>query len=195
MPLNNTATQTTTVTSEADLQISKSDGVTAALPGTVITYTIVVTNAGPSAVTNAPVADALPTAITGASWNCGASGGSSCADASGTGDIATTVDLAVNGTATFTVVATLSPTATGTVVNMATVNAPFNTIDPILGNNDDTDTDNLLTGVLTGTVYLDGDGNATYGSGEGLTGITVVITTSVGYLFTTTTDANGQYTV
>lgn len=195
LPINNSATQTTTVTSQADLLISKDDGLTSALPGTVITYTIIVTNAGPSAVTNAPVADALPAAITDASWNCGASSGSACADASGTGDMATTVDLAVNGTATFTVVATLSPTATGSVANTATVSPPINTTDPNPDNNDDTDTDNLLTGVLTGTLYLDDNGDASYNGGEGLTGITVVITTSVGYVFTTTTDANGNYTV
>lgn len=194
-PVNNTAVQTTTVTSEADLLISKSDGLTDALPGTVITYTIVVTNAGPSAVTNAPVDDNLPAAITSASWSCGASSGSSCGTSSGNGDIATTVDLPVGGTATFTVVASLSPTATGTVVNTALVSPPINTTDPNPDNNDDTDTDNLLTGVLTGTVYLDGNGSAGYDGGEGLSGITIVITTSVGYVFTTTTDANGSYAV
>jgi len=193
--LNNTATQTTTVTSQADLLISKDDGLAAVLPGTVITYTIVVTNSGPSAVTNAPVADALPAAIAGANWACGASSGSVCANATGTGNVATTVDLAVNGTATFTVVATLSPTATGTVANTASVSPPVNTVDPDLGNNDDTDSNALLTGILTGTVYLDVDGNATYVATEGLENITVLITTSVGYVFTTTTDADGLYTV
>ena len=193
-PVNNTAIQTTTVTSQADLLISKDDGVTSVLPGTVITYTIVVTNAGPSAVTNAPVADTLPGEITGASWSCAASVGSVCGDASGSGNIATTVDLAVNGTATYTVVATLSPTATGTVANTAVITTPINTTDPDPNNNEDTDTDNLLTGILTGTVYLDANGNGSYDSGEGLNGVSVVITTSVGYVFTTTTDANGNYT-
>ena len=192
-PVNNTATQTTTVTSEADLQVSKTDNITAALPGTEITYTIVVTNAGPSAVTNAPFSDPLTAGITSTTWDCEASTGSSCAAASGTDDIATTLDLAVSGLVTFTVIASISPTATGTIANTASVDPPVNTNDPDLTNNDDTDTDILLTGTLTGTVYLDGNGDGSYTAGEGLDGITVVITTSVGYLFTTTTDANGNY--
>lgn len=193
-PINNSAIQTTTVTSEADLQISKTNGVDSALPGTVITYTIVVGNAGPSAVTGAPVTDPLPVEITSANWTCGASTGSSCGTASGTGDIATSVDLPVNGTATFTVVATLSPTATGSVANTATITTPIDTTDPDPDNNEDTDTDNLLTGILTGTVYLDADGDANYDGGEGLVDVTVVVTTSVGYTFTVTTDADGNYT-
>lgn len=192
--INNTATQTTTVTSQADLQISKSDGLTSVLPGTVITYTIVVTNAGPSAVTGAAVVDTLPAAITSATWSCSAAGGSSCDDPTGTDDINTTVNLAVNGTATFVVVANIDSTASGTLANTAVVTPPVNTVDPNTDNNDDTDTDTLLTGTLTGTVYLDADGNAGYDSGEGLSGVTVVITTSVGTTFTVTTDANGNYT-
>jgi len=192
--INNSATQTTTVTSQADLQISKDDGVTEVLPGTVVTYTIVVNNAGPSAVTGAAVVDTFPAAISSATWRCTASSGSSCDEASGTGDINTTVNLAVNGTATFTVVASIDATASGSLVNTAVVTPPVNTVDPNLDNNDDSDTDTLLTGTLTGTVYLDDDGDASYDGGEGLSDITIVVTTSVGTTFELTTDANGNYT-
>lgn len=192
--LNNTAVQTTTVTSAADLQISKSNGVTSVLPGTTITYTLVVTNAGPSAVTGAAVVDTFPAAITSASWSCVATGSSSCATASGSGDLNTTVNLAVNGKATFTVVANVASTAVGTLVNTATVTPPTGTTDPTPGNNSATDTDTLLTGTLTGTVYLDANGNGAYDSGEGITNVTVVITTSVGTTVNLTTDANGAYT-
>ena len=192
--VNNTAVQTTTVTSQADLQISKTDGVSSVLPGTVVTYTIVVTNAGPSAVTGATVADTFPAAITSASWSCVATGGSSCSAASGTGNLNTTVNLAVNGTATFKVVANVASTAVGTLVNTATVTPPVGTTDPVPGNNSATDTDNLLTGTLTGTVYLDANGNGSYDSGEGLNNVTVAITTSVGTIVNLTTDANGAYT-
>jgi uncharacterized repeat protein (TIGR01451 family) len=193
--LNNTAVQTTTVTSQADLSITKSDGVASVLPGTTITYTIVVANAGPSAVTGAGVVDLLPAAITGATWTCSAAVGSSCDTASGSDDINTTINLAVNGTATFTVVADVAWSAAGTLENTAAVAPPVNTVDPDLNNNQATDTDTLLTGTLTGTVYLDTSGDAGYDSGEGLDGITVVITTSVGAVFTVTTDIDGNYSV
>lgn len=192
--LNNTAVATTTVTSVADLQISKTDGFTAVTPGTAITYTIVVTNAGPSAVTNAPVVDNLPAAISSATWTCSATAGSSCDAASGADDINTTVDLIVGGKATFTVVANIIWTATGTLVNTATVATPTETTDPTPGNNSSTDTDTLLTGTLTGTVYLDTNDSNSEDNGEGLAGVTVVITTSVGVTLTVTTDSNGHFT-
>jgi len=95
--LNNTAVQTTTITSQADLQVRKSDGIVEALPGTTVVYTIIITNAGPSAVTGATVSDVLPVAIRSASWTCSATSGSGCSVASGSGNINTNVNLAVNG--------------------------------------------------------------------------------------------------
>ncbi len=105
----------------ANLGITKTDGATSRGAGP-ITYTIVVSNAGPNPVTGATVADTLPAMLTGVTWTCAASAGSSCAAASGSGNIATTVNLAVgNGTATFTVNATLPTGVTGTLTNTATV--------------------------------------------------------------------------
>jgi uncharacterized repeat protein (TIGR01451 family) len=57
---NNTATDTDTLTPEADLQITKTDGVTTAVPGESVTYTVVARNLGPSAVTGATIADPFP---------------------------------------------------------------------------------------------------------------------------------------
>ncbi|MBX3010173.1 MAG: DUF11 domain-containing protein [Caldilineaceae bacterium] len=193
-PVNNTAVQTTTVTSVADLQISKTDGVATLLPGTSTTYTIIVTNAGPSAVSGATVVDTLPAAITSATWSCSASAGSSCSATTGTNDINTTVDLAVNGTATFTVQASVIWSATGTLANTATVAPPAITTDPTPSNNSSTDTNTLLTGILTGTVYVDQNDSNSEDGGEGLPGVTIVITTSVGTTFTVTTDSSGHFT-
>src|SRR5262249_19532138 len=57
---NNSATDTDTLTPQADLSVTKTDGVASAVPGTATTYTIVVSNNGPSAVTGASVSDLLP---------------------------------------------------------------------------------------------------------------------------------------
>src|SRR6202040_3254436 len=59
-PGNNNASDSDTLTPQANLAITKSDGVTSAVPGGTTTYTLVVSNAGPSAVTGASVADLLP---------------------------------------------------------------------------------------------------------------------------------------
>ena len=49
VPGNNSSTDTDTITPNADLSITKTDGSTTAVPGAPITYTIVASNAGPSA--------------------------------------------------------------------------------------------------------------------------------------------------
>ena len=48
VPANNTASQSTTVTAAADLAITKTDGVASISAGTSTTYTITLTNNGPS---------------------------------------------------------------------------------------------------------------------------------------------------
>jgi uncharacterized repeat protein (TIGR01451 family) len=143
-PANNSATDTDTLVPTADLSVTKTDGVTTAIPGTTTTYTIAVSNAGPSAVTGAPVTDPLPAAVTSATWTCAATAGSSCGAASGTGSLATSASLLAGGSATYTVVASLSQSATGTLVNTAAVAAPGGVTDPNLANNSATDTDTLV---------------------------------------------------
>ena len=138
-----TASDTDTLTPQADLAISKSDGVTSVAPGTTTTYTIVATNNGPSDAPGATVVDMLPASITSATWTCVASGGSSCSAGSGSGSINTQVNLIAGGTATFTLVAMISPSATGTLTNTATIAPPAGVTDPNLSNNSATDTDTL----------------------------------------------------
>jgi len=126
---------------DADLSITKTDGTATYVPGGSTTYTIVVSNAGPAAVTGATVTDTFPAAIVGATWTCAASAGSSC-PASGSGDISTSaVNLLNGGTATFTVTAPISAGATGNLVNTATVAVPAGVTDPTPGNDSATDTD------------------------------------------------------
>ena len=130
--------------SSADLSITKTDGVTEVLPGTATTYTITATNAGPDPVVGARVTDALPAAIASATWTCTGSGGGSCS-AAGTGSINESVDLPVAGSVTFTVIANISPSASGDLVNTASVATPAGVVDPTPGDNSATDTDTILT--------------------------------------------------
>lgn len=127
---------------EADLAVTKSDGVTVYDPGTITTYSIVVTNGGPMAVVGATVSDPLPSGITTASWTCSASAGSSCA-AAGAGGIAESVDLLVGGTATFTLAMTIPASFRVDLVNTATVAPPGGITDPDPADNSATDTDTL----------------------------------------------------
>jgi uncharacterized repeat protein (TIGR01451 family) len=125
----------------ANLGITKTDGVNSITVGQAVTYTITVANAGPDGVVGASVADTMPAALTGVTWTC--SPVVSCGAASGSGNIATTVSLANGASAIFTVNATLAAAATGSVVNTATVAVPGGTTDPTPGNNSSTDTDTI----------------------------------------------------
>ena len=141
-----TATATLTVTPVADLAITKTDGVTDVARGATITYTIVVTNNGPSAVTGATVTDTLPDddTLTNVTWTCTASGSSACSTPGpGSGNINATVNLPAGGQVTFSVTGTVALNAPGLLVNTATVKAPPGVRDPISSNDRATDSDSV----------------------------------------------------
>ena len=77
----------------ADLAITKTDGVTTAVPGGSVTYTITASNAGPDPATGGTVADTFPAVLT-CTWTCVGAGGGTCT-ASGSGNINDTVNLPV----------------------------------------------------------------------------------------------------
>jgi uncharacterized repeat protein (TIGR01451 family) len=143
---NNTATDTDTLTPLVDLQVTKTDGTATVAPGTSDTYTITVTNNGPSTAVASTVTDVFPPDFTAVNWTASASSGSSVAQASGAGDINTTVTLLPGGTATYTAVAQISSSASGLITNTATVSAPAGVTDTNPGNNSATDTD-VLAGI------------------------------------------------
>src|SRR5262249_6082142 len=95
-PGNNTSTDTDTPSPVADLAIVKTDGVATYTPGNVVTYTITVTNTGPSNVTGATVADTLPAGLTNVTWNSTTNGAASVTSgATGSGNnLAATVAIA-----------------------------------------------------------------------------------------------------
>jgi uncharacterized repeat protein (TIGR01451 family) len=119
-----------------------------------VTYTIVVTNLGPGVAAGATVSDPLSPALTSASWTCTASAGSSCPP-SGSGGIATAVSLLAGGRATFSLTATVLPSATGTLTNTASVTAPSGVADPVGANNVAVDADTLTPLADLGVVVND----------------------------------------
>ena len=133
-PTDNTASVTLTTETIADLAVTKTlTG--SAIPGLAATYTIVVTNTGPSPVIAASVSDVFPIALVAPTWTCTADPGSSCGAASGTGNLATTVSLEAGDRATFNVTGLIAPNAIGLLANTATVAAPAGATDPVPANN------------------------------------------------------------
>jgi uncharacterized repeat protein (TIGR01451 family) len=140
---NNSATDADTAAVTADLGVTKTDGSATYTPGGTVVYTIEFSNAGPSDAIGATISDAFPAALSGVTWSCSGSGGAACPAASGSGDISETVDLPAGGVLTYTASAAVSSSATGNLVNTASVTAPSGTTDPVPGNNTATDTDTV----------------------------------------------------
>ena len=103
----------------ADLAVSIEAAHVFYLPGTQMTYTVEVTNLGDATATNVTVATAFGSQITQKPWTAAYSPGSS-GPVIGSGNINNTVSLAAGGKATFTVVATIDKSATGTLTSTAT---------------------------------------------------------------------------
>ncbi len=174
-PANNTASDTDTLTPQVDLSITKADNVGGSsvtdstgtvVPGTSLTYTIVVTNSGPSAVVGATVSDLFPAGITSDSFIAVETGGATGFTASGNGNISDTVTLPVGATITYTVTASVSPTATGSLSNTATVAVPSGTTDTDTSNNSATDTDTLTPQADLAVTKTDGQTTAAPGADD-----------------------------
>ncbi len=135
VPGNNTATDNNPTGGQADLSITKTSTPNLYVAGSPLTYTIVVTNLGPSDATGARVQDALPAAVSAFTWTCSSGGAGTCLRASGTGDIDVLVNLPSGTQVTFSVTGIVPAGTTGPLVNTATVAPPSGLTDPVTGNN------------------------------------------------------------
>lgn len=114
----------------ADLSITNTDGVTSVTQGGGTTYSVVVTNNGPDAVTNASVSDNLPGGL--AATTCDASAGSCTVRSNG---FDASVTLASGQSVTFTLAVNVASNAPGSVAATASVAAPSGVTDPTPDNN------------------------------------------------------------
>jgi hypothetical protein len=115
----------------ADLGITLSDGLNFYLPASQVAYTLTLENRGDATATKAALSSALSPAITQATWTAAYTGGGT-GPLVGAGPIKTDVTLPAGAKATFTILSTVSPTATGPLASAATVS---------FGGTDKTDTD------------------------------------------------------
>jgi uncharacterized repeat protein (TIGR01451 family) len=127
---NNSATAVTTVSGSADLTINKT-GPANANAGTDITYTVTLTNSGPSNAANVSLTDAVPANTTFVSETQTAGPTFSCATPApgGTGTITCTLGSMPLTSATFSITVHINAGASGaTITNTASVSSA--TTDP-----------------------------------------------------------------
>lgn len=127
----------------ADVSITKTDGITSVAAGGSLTYTITVSNAGPDTASGTTVSDTLPASLTNAVWTCVGNAGGICTP-SGVGSINDSINLAVGGSVTYTLNATVDLAASGTISNTAVVANSAEIVDPRPENNSATDTDAVI---------------------------------------------------
>ncbi len=164
---------TVTIDESSDLSITKDDGLTAAVSGNEISYTLVVENTGFVSANGVVVNDSLPLFdesgflsdpslvsagfVPGSiSWQCEAFDGACCnANTSNCGVgtptspefedvIANAVDLPGQSRVEFTVTGRIDSRASGTLDNTASLTLPAGLNDPQPANNSDSDDDTVL---------------------------------------------------
>ena len=153
---NDSDTETTTVSTSADLSIAKSDSVDPVVAGTNFTYTLIVTNAGPSDATSVAVTDTLPAGVSYVSGTVsGGSGTETCTELGGV--VSCDLGLLGNGASeTIDIVVTVDPSvADGTVLsNSAVVSAA--TSDPNAVNDTDSEDTTVSTSADLSVSKTDG---------------------------------------
>ena len=125
-PANNTATAGTSITTSANLGVTVSAEPEVALPGGDLTYTIVVSNSGPSDAAGAIITDTLPAevSLTALPPGCQESGPQIVCNAG---------SLTSGGSAHHQLIVTVPATATGVLTNQVIIHA--NPPDPDPANN------------------------------------------------------------
>jgi LPXTG-site transpeptidase (sortase) family protein len=172
---NNTASDTVTVLG-ADLSINKTDGQPSYVAGSVVTYTVTVTNVSGVTANGATVSDARPANISTWAWACTSEtgGATGCTPAASSAtDFTDTVNLPVGGTIVYTVTSNVLAGATGNLVNTATVSVPAGFSDPVPGNNTSTDSDTPTT--LQADLAITKDDGQTGYTGGGTVTYTVTV--------------------
>jgi uncharacterized repeat protein (TIGR01451 family) len=146
-PTNDSSTDSDTATPQADLSVTMTDGKTTVTPGTSNTYTITITNNGPSTVSSLTLTDSIPAALLNPSFGTPSAGSYDSATGLWSG-----LSLASGATVTLTLSGTINANATGPITNTVTVSAPSGTSDTNAANNNASDTDTIPTADLAVTM-------------------------------------------
>jgi glucose/arabinose dehydrogenase len=136
----------------ADIGVTLDDGVTEAMPGERLVYTMVVANHGTDIVPGEIVETAMSGELVDIAWTCVATDGATCTPG-GSDEVIDTITLPAGGSATYTIEADVLADATGPVESSATVTAPSGYEDPNTTDNDAADVDELF---IADRLFADG---------------------------------------
>ncbi len=192
---NNSDDAVITVTPIADLAVTKTVDKSNAQIGDTLTYTVTVTNNGPSPANAVQAVDTLPAGVTFVSGT----GPNSTALSASNGVVTVPGGTLASGASfTFTINATVNSGTTADQVNNVSVST--STSDPDSTNNSASATTGVdpATSRVDGFVFIDANNNKIFDAGETpVEGVQISLTGTDAFgnpvNLTDTTDANGQY--
>jgi uncharacterized repeat protein (TIGR01451 family) len=194
---NNTAGVDITVAPRAELFLTKTVNRTEAQAGSQLTYTITVTNEGPSPAQAVMLTDTLPAGVTFVSGT--GPNGAILNDSNNDRIVTHDAGILNNGsTFTYTIIAQLSNTATGVQTNQASVTTTTTEAGTRTNTASAATTVDPVTSTISGRVYIDSNNSGTQDTGEvGIGSVALALsgTDSLGNALTrsTTSAANGDY--
>ncbi len=118
VPGNNSVSEDTTVNASADLAITKSDSPDPVVAGQTLTYTVTVSNAGPSDAVNVVVTDTLPPGVTFVSTT-------GCAEDPNGVPTCSLGTITAGGNKQYTVTVTVNAGTTGTLADNVSVTSGY----------------------------------------------------------------------
>jgi uncharacterized repeat protein (TIGR01451 family) len=146
VPGNNTSVDSNALSPIIDAKVVKT-GPAAISPGQQATYTIVVSNDGPSTATSITLSDIFPPSLINVNWTSFATGGASGNSPFGFGNITEFLTVPPNATVTYVITADVSANAPdGALVNTAFLTIPDTMIDADPLNNVSSATTNVIIG-------------------------------------------------
>lgn len=134
-PLNDTATDVASVTSSADMSVTDAGSPNPVATNGTITYTVVVTDNGPSAADNATFVLPLPNSTGFASFVAATGWSCQLPNSSNGSVVCTDVNLSAATPSTFTLVVNVAPGTTNGTVITARATVSSSVPDPVLSNN------------------------------------------------------------
>ncbi len=156
---NNQASATTTIIRQADLNVVKTRTSGSPVAGGTVSYLITVTNQGPSTINGFTLTDTTNPGLTGATYGTPSTGSYNPATGAWTG-----LNLASGQFVTITLTGGIPSSATGNLVNTATVAPPAGVTDPDPSDNNSTVTDALSKVADLAVTKTDGQTHVTAGT-------------------------------